>query len=111
MQKKSTKTIAAVAIAALVTSTNLASALPISGAPAQPGNNIITVRGGHHGGHHFHHRFHHRHHGGFGGFGWDDWGWGPWVGLGLLGIGLAAAASQNNYYYDGGPCAPRRACY
>lgn len=92
MQKKSTKTIAAVAISALVASTNLASALPISGSTAQPGNNIISVRGGHH-----HHGGHHRHHGGWGG-GWDDWGWGwgPWVGLGVLGLGLAAAAAQNN---------------
>jgi hypothetical protein len=90
VQKKSPKIIAA-AIAALVTSTSLASALPISGGTAQPRTNIITVGGHHHGGHHFHHG----HHGGGWG-GWDnDWGWGPWVGLGILGLGLAAAASEN----------------
>jgi hypothetical protein len=103
VQKKSTKTIAAVAISALVVSTNLASALPISGAGGQPGNNIISVRGGHGGHHHGGHHFRHRHHGGWGGGwgGWDDWGWGPWVGLGILGLGLAAAASQN---YNNNDC-------
>lgn len=95
MQKRTSRLIATGAAIALLAGTNSATmALPLaSGQPAAGSvHGIVTPVNSRH----------HRHHGHWGHGGWNDWGWwgGPALGLGLLGLGLATAAANNNNYGD-----------